>query len=172
MQTVSTEDNLHEMSNLFSGDYKKKYFNIIYCLLKILPGMLSLNTEYSLFFFLFVLFYFKVYFICLFKTCARSLKKRSMPSTKTVKNTCFTSLPSTVRHSFGFLNYDLCNNKKEKYQSICAEYCGKKISANSEDPDQTLQIAAYDQGLHCLPLNYCAFDILWKDVFCLAFYSE
>ena len=31
-------------------------------------------------------------------------------------------------------------------------YSDRQTLANSEDPDQTTQNAASDQGLHCLPL--------------------
>ena len=44
--------------------------------------------------------------------------------------------------------------------------------ANSADPDQTAPKEQSDQGLHCLTVHYCAFDIFQKVVFCLALYTQ
>ena len=43
-------------------------------------------------------------------------------------------------------------NKQEKYYHNDPKYWDTHAQANSVDPDQTLQNAASDQGLHCLPL--------------------
>ena len=44
MQIVSAGDNLHEMSNLFSGNNKRNIS--VCCLLKILPRELCVEEEY------------------------------------------------------------------------------------------------------------------------------
>ena len=55
-----------------------------------------------------------------------------------------------------------------------------KLFANSEDPDQTPHSTGSDMGLHYLPItllgvsqlqwvNYCPFNITWKDMFALHF---